>query len=271
MKTLSNHVILYDNECPMCDLYTRAFVSTGMLDKNGREAFIEAADLFSKYSIDQKRACNEIALVDTQTGKISYGVDSLLKILGNRYSFLNRIFASETFRWSAGKLYSFISYNRKIIVPGRDISNIKACSPSFNVQYRTAYIILAWLITSLVLANYAQLLQPYISATNFYREFLICGGQILFQAVVIMIIDRKKTFEYLGNMMTVSLAGALALMPIIGVKAQIQSPLFFLAYFVCVVMVMFLEHFRRMKIVQLPWIMTVTWVIYRICVLPFIL
>ncbi len=35
MKTLHNHVIFYDADCPMCNLYTNAFVKTGMLDSNG--------------------------------------------------------------------------------------------------------------------------------------------------------------------------------------------------------------------------------------------
>jgi predicted DCC family thiol-disulfide oxidoreductase YuxK len=30
MKTLKDHVILYDAECPMCKVYTHAFTTTGM-------------------------------------------------------------------------------------------------------------------------------------------------------------------------------------------------------------------------------------------------
>jgi predicted DCC family thiol-disulfide oxidoreductase YuxK len=37
MKTLHNHIILYDAECPMCNLYTSAFVRNGLLDN--REAY----------------------------------------------------------------------------------------------------------------------------------------------------------------------------------------------------------------------------------------
>ena len=41
MKTLSNHVILYDSECPMCTIYTYAFTATGMLDTEGRAPYQE--------------------------------------------------------------------------------------------------------------------------------------------------------------------------------------------------------------------------------------
>lgn len=43
MKTLKNHLILFDAECPMCRVYTQVFVKTGMLDENGRAAYQEKA------------------------------------------------------------------------------------------------------------------------------------------------------------------------------------------------------------------------------------
>jgi predicted DCC family thiol-disulfide oxidoreductase YuxK len=41
MKTLKDHTLLYDATCPMCRLYTRAFVSSGMLDQEGRAPYQE--------------------------------------------------------------------------------------------------------------------------------------------------------------------------------------------------------------------------------------
>ena len=41
MKTLKNHILIYDKDCPMCAVYSSAFIGSGMLDKNGREAFCE--------------------------------------------------------------------------------------------------------------------------------------------------------------------------------------------------------------------------------------
>lgn len=39
MRTLKDHVILYDEECPMCKLYTSAFVKSGMLEETGRTCY----------------------------------------------------------------------------------------------------------------------------------------------------------------------------------------------------------------------------------------
>ncbi len=32
MKTLENQTLLYDEDCPLCQAYTSAFVKTGILD-----------------------------------------------------------------------------------------------------------------------------------------------------------------------------------------------------------------------------------------------
>ena len=270
MKTLNDHVILYDNECPMCDLYTRAFVKSKMLNTNGRIAFTQAGDLISTHQVDRAKACDEIALVNLKTGKVDYGVESLTRILGNRFNFLQPLFESPLFLSLIKKVYSFISFNRKVIIPGKDINNAQACRPGFSLRYRVLYLALTWLATSFVLANYASVLQPLIPPTNFYREFIICGGQIVFQAIVVCILDRKKSWEYLGNMMTISVAGAL-LLGFALTLTPVLHPVVFVAIFVCVVALMFFEHIRRVKLLNLPWVMTLSWVLYRVLVLAVIL
>ncbi|HEY0652469.1 MAG TPA: hypothetical protein VGD65_05040 [Chryseosolibacter sp.] len=269
MKTLKNHIILYDNECPVCDLYTSAFVKAGMLEKEGRTAYTDANTIFTTTNIDRAKACDEIALVDTKTGAVSYGVDSLVKILGNGFPRLNMLFKSRLVTALARKLYFFISYNRKVIVPGRNVEN--ACRPSFNLNYRVAYLLFTWLVTSVILTHYVAHLQPLIPPTNFYREFVICGGQIVFQGIIMFIIDRKNAFEYLGNMMTISFAGGLLLSLALAFSSVVTAPVFFLTWFTMVVIVMFIEHCRRMTVVQLPWIMSFSWIIYRIIVLAVLL
>lgn len=269
MKTLHDHVILYDNECPMCDLYTNTFVKTGMLDKDGRVAFTQANEIIKANAVDRARACDEIALVNVKTGSVVYGTNSLMLILEHRFPALRKLFANRAFRFIVNKLYAFISFNRKVIIPGKDLDNANACRPTFNLKYRILYLALTWAITSFILANFATVLYPLIPATNFVREFFICGGQIIFQALVIQMLDRNKTWEYLGNMMTISFAGGLLLAFALIFKG-VFSPIVFAGIFMTVVSLMFLEHFRRMKLLRLPWIMTLTWVLYRIIILAFL-
>ena len=62
MKTLQNHILIYDNDCPMCNIYSKGFIKIGMLDENGREAFSEISQE-TKNIIDFHRSKNEMKLV----------------------------------------------------------------------------------------------------------------------------------------------------------------------------------------------------------------
>ena len=114
MKTLQNHTLIYDNECPMCNIYSKGFIKSGMLDESGREAFTELS-FKNKNLIDFNRAKNEIALVDHSKNKVIYGLDSLLLIIGNSFPTLEKIARIQPLYWFFKKLYSFVSYNRKQI------------------------------------------------------------------------------------------------------------------------------------------------------------
>ncbi|MGI9542594.1 MAG: DCC1-like thiol-disulfide oxidoreductase family protein [Cyclobacteriaceae bacterium] len=272
MKILKDHVIIYDDQCPMCDLYTKAFVDTKMLGKDGRVRF---TDLHAplECNIDRDRACNEIALINTKEGTVTYGIDSLFNVIGHRFVWLWPLFKLAPFRWLMSKLYAFVSYNRKVIAPGTTFEAANSCTPSLRVGYRWAYILFSWLVTSLVLTYYAQTLVAYVSANSFGREFLICGGQIAFQSSVLFLFGQPRKLHYLGHLMTVSLAGALLLVPPLGLSLLIPEvpALVYLSWFGIVVSFMLVEHIRRVKHLGLLWVLSLTWVLYRLMVLTLII
>ncbi|HET6989996.1 MAG TPA: DUF393 domain-containing protein, partial [Bacteroidia bacterium] len=65
MKTLKNHTILYDADCPLCRAYTGAFIRTEMLDEKGRVPFQITGGAFCP-GLDSSRAKNEIALLNRE-------------------------------------------------------------------------------------------------------------------------------------------------------------------------------------------------------------
>lgn len=270
MKTLTDHTIIYDDECPMCNLYTRAFVKTKMLDKEGREAYSQMVKMDAS-PVDWERAKNEIALLNRKDNTVQYGVDSIMAVLSHNRPFFKSLFRNPVFHFLAERLYFFISYNRKAIIPGNDFEGTNACTPRMSYSHRWAYVIFAWLVTSVVLLNYSGLLIPYVPATRFSREFLICGGQIIVQGIVVLMVRRERAIHYLGNMMTVSLAGALLLLPALALHSWIGEPMIYMVWFFLVVGWMFFEHARRVRILELPWYISATWVLYRIIVLLIIL
>lgn len=268
---MKHHTIIYDDECPMCDLYTKGFVQSGMLDENGRVPFSKINDDLLNL-IDRKRSCNEIAFVNLENQEVLYGIDSLFAIIGNRRPLLKSLFRFKPFRFTMRKLYSFISYNRKVIVPGKIFEGENSCVPSFHINYRWAYIIFAWLVTAFVLTFYSTYLYPLVPESTMSREFLICGGQIIFQWAFVGLINKERVIHYLGNMMTVSLMGALLLLPILLLTTiGLESAYVYTAWFLIVAGVMFFEHMRRVKILGIHWSASAGWVLYRIIVLLIIL
>ncbi|WDF69184.1 DUF393 domain-containing protein [Sphingobacterium oryzagri] len=271
MHTLKNHLILFDAECPMCRLYTQAFVSTGMLDSNGRAAYQEFPAAACPL-LDRQRAANEIALIDRKSGEVTYGIASLFKILATSFPLLKPVFLFQPFVWLMSKLYAFVSYNRRVIIPAGVKTTASEMQPSFKLRYRLAYLFMTWLFTAWILSAYAPLMSDLLPAGNGSREYLICAGQLFFQGAVISIVHPSKRWDYLGNMMTISFGGALLLLPAMFLSTWLMlPPLFYAAWFMGVAGLMFLEHIRRSKLLSLGWALTSSWVLYRILVLLFIL
>ncbi len=254
----------------MCRAYSGVFVKTKMLDESGREAYQQMSAQTSSY-LNTNRARNEIALVNEQTGEVVYGIDSLFKILAHAFPIFAPLFNFKPFHWLMKKVYSFISYNRKVIIPGNDKAD--TCVPDVNLKYRWAYIIFTWLVTSFILTKYSYHLIGILPPSKFFREFIICGGQIIFQSGVIYLLAKNKIIDYLGNMMTVSFAGGilLALFLLIGKIIGINNSYIYLGYFMMVVGLMLLEHFRRVKILGIHWSASAGWIVYRLLVLLVIL
>lgn len=270
MKTLKNHLILFDAECPMCRLYTQAFVESGMLDKEGRTAYQDLPAAACPM-LDRQRAVNEIALVNQETGEVTYGIGSLFKIIGSSFPLLRPLFLFRPFIWLMSKLYGFISFNRRVIIPASATTHEFELQPTFKLRYRVAYLLFTWLLTSFILAAYAPLMQELLPQGSADREYFICGGQLFFQGVLISFIRPDKRWDYLGNMMTISFAGALLLLPPMLLANWLQlHPLFYAAWFMGVAGLMLLEHIRRSRLLNLGWALTSTWVLYRVLVLLFI-
>ncbi|GAA5083736.1 hypothetical protein GCM10023210_02730 [Chryseobacterium ginsengisoli] len=266
MKTLNNHTLIYDNECPMCNIYSKGFIKTGMLDESGREAFTELS-FKNKNLIDFNRAKNEIALVDHEKNEVIYGLDSLLLIIGNSFPTLEKIARIQPLYWFFKKLYSFVSYNRKQIIPSKKDSTEEACVPDFNLKYRLAYIAFVVIFSGFVLSIFSTKLGLGLNQ-NFWREFAICIGQIVWQTVFLKSYLKDKIWDYLGNMMTVSLIGTLLLIPALFLNL---NPISSIIYFGIVVFIMFLEHLRRCKILKLNLLPTISWMTFRMTVLAILI
>ncbi len=167
-------------------------------------------------------------------------------------------------------IQQFIAENKWVLFPPAvfDAQNFE--QP--KLLYRWLYIFIAWLIISVILGFYGELLVPVVPDQGFYREFFMCAGQLVFQTVCIGHLTKGRLIHYLGNMMTVSLIGSFLLLPplFFGLLTGYENPWLYVAYFLVIVAVIIWIHKVRVERLDLHWIITVSWVIYRIILLAII-
>ncbi|MEQ9279237.1 MAG: hypothetical protein RLN83_07040 [Balneola sp.] len=269
---LKNKNLLVDQDCPMCVFYGDTFTKTGLISEQTVKPYqiieTEKAD-----KIDMERAKSEIALFDNVSEETLYGVDALIKIVSHNNNFLNRFIKSGIIYQSLKLMYKFISYNRKVIFPTKLKTNVRSCSPAFNINYRLYYIIASTLFVGLLLSGFAGFISENILINNNWSwEFAVGFGQIFWQIPVILFVNKTKLMDYLGNMCTISLVGSLALLPILIINMITELSLYVnLVSFGFITALMFYEHIRRCYILELPLLITASWALYRVFVLSIIL
>ncbi|PWK18404.1 hypothetical protein LV89_04103 [Arcicella aurantiaca] len=259
METLQNYKLLIDADCPMCRLYGNAFENNGLIDK-GTSSPYQTVDLSVSNLVDMNRAKNEIAFVNTLNNEVVYGLDAFKIILSNAFPKLSAILNFKPIDWFGRKLYRFVSTNRKIIIPAKSSGN--DCTPTLNVKYRIAYLLFVAVFSSLIIYNYSTSINQMMGwKSSIYRELIMCFGQIIWQTIFLNKILKTKFWDYIGNMMTVSMIGTILLLPMLIFNT---SSIVHLVYFMMVVSVMLLEHLRRCKILEIGIMPTILWVAYRI-------
>ena len=269
---LKNRKLLIDKDCPMCNLYGKCFTKIGWIEKNTIFPYQTIHDFYAT-KIDMNRAKNEIALLDTTNSTTIYGIDAMIEIASHDSVLLKRILRSKIVYILLQGLYSFISYNRKVIYPTHQNEIGRSCNPDLNKTWRWTYILFVAIFTGVVLNQYAFHINMTLGwEHNWIRELYICFGQIVWQMTAISFFHKNKTLEYLGNMSTVSMIGGILLLPILILNSFFPLSLIGLIIaFGLVVGIMLLKHIRRCKLLGVSLLMTGSWIMYRTVVLILVL
>ena len=139
---LAQKVILYDDSCPMCQLYTEGFVRLGVLPREGRVAFgqapVQCPEVFEK--LDVKRGRVAIPLIDRTTGEIVYGLDALFLLIGHKAAWLRPVLRQRVLKAAIWPLYRLLSYNRRQIAGCKPPPTAFDCRPERHLGWRTAWL-----------------------------------------------------------------------------------------------------------------------------------
>ena len=139
--------------------------------------------------------------------------------------------------------------------------------------FKVSGIVICIAVTVLTLNQYAQLIQHLIVIKYNWRfELLMVTGMLIFQYPFIYKKEWNLKLDYYFNMLLVSLIGSVLLIPLLILNYYADySDIFNVVYFFIAVLIMFFEHKRRVAKLNLPLLISYTWVLYRVIILIFIL
>lgn len=241
-KQKNNKVIIYDDNCPLCKAYTKAFVNAGMLEKENRVAFskIHACD----FNLDWQRARHEIPLIDTNTNEVRYGVDALVELLQKKFCFIKSLmkikFINSFFRW----LYKLVSYNRKIIVAKTNLTKGEIdCTPDYSFAWRWKLNCICFIISFCFMSMTLKILNNAIFTSDvkyFFETFLF----IIF---CFAIAQSKKTATEIFTHASIIcvIISVLLLITALVKKIFFLELLFFYPALICITIILLLQIKKR--------------------------
>ncbi|HEY8898094.1 MAG TPA: DCC1-like thiol-disulfide oxidoreductase family protein [Niastella sp.] len=249
----NDKILVYDDACPLCVAYTSAFVKAGLLTAEGRQSFSDvSAELL--HTINYQRSKNEIPLLDPVNNKVWYGIDALLEILGSKCPIIKTIGHIKPVNWFLKKLYSFISYNRKVIVAAKASPLKIDCSPSFNLFYRVLFMLVFLAANTLMIYPVHQHLLSKMPGYSLSagQLFLLHTAMVAINCILALFMPKQTAIEYLGQVNMLTLVTNLLLLPLLITDAylNLHSWVNYL-YLGLLTIVVFNEYFRRMDYAQI--------------------
>lgn len=245
---MENKILIYDDNCPLCSWYSSLFVKTGLLPINGRKAFSNLEPSLLNL-IDYDRGRNEIPLIDKASGKVFYGIDALLEILGQRYHFIKSVGRRKPFHWLLQKLYKLISYNRKIIVAKKCGTGNIDCSPDINYRYRFIFLLFSLVFNTMLLFPLNNEIFSPAAGSNISINKLQAShfGLVAGNCLLALKLNQVRAMEYLGQVSMLALLTILLLIPLMIIQYWFVLPGWLNIFYMAVTaIIIFKEYLRRM-------------------------
>jgi predicted DCC family thiol-disulfide oxidoreductase YuxK len=244
---MKNKILIYDDNCPLCSWYSHEFVRFGFLPENGRTAF-STLDPVLLDKIDFEKSRNEIPLLDTKTGKVLYGIDTLLEIAGTKIPFIKKTGNIPLVKWFLKRLYKLISYNRKVIVASKCGPGSIDCTPDMNYFYRLIFMAVFLLFNTAMLTP----LHNYVFTNLSYYHPSVIGLQavhfifVFINCILAFTLTKEKGFEYLGQVNMLALTTILLLLPLLILNLFYTNEWINSFYLLFSAVFIFKEYIRRM-------------------------
>ena len=243
MKNNTDYTIIYDDQCPMCIWYTGKFVEMGTLKPENRVGFGEApSELIDKVIFE--KATRGIPLIDNKNQEVTYGFDSMLKLIAARFPKLSAVLRFPLTRWIFSPLYSWISYNRRVIAGAKSKPGNFDSKPPLHLAYRTAYLLFC---LCGILLPAIPIFKAFTAENKDYTilfPVLMCFSGFGLHALLLFVFGDDQKAELLGHLFTANFIGMFPLGLLFLLGDFVPPLIIFLAPFIAI-LVTDLDYFRR--------------------------
>jgi predicted DCC family thiol-disulfide oxidoreductase YuxK len=241
----NNKVMVYDDNCPLCNAYTSAFVKIGLLETNGRKAFSQATDSIM-CKLDTHKSKNEIPLLDTVTNQTWYGLDAMLEVISVKFPLVKRVANIKPIKWFLQRIYKLISYNRKVIVAVPKTNSKYDCTPDFNAKYRLVFLLFVTLFTIACIKPLYYFFNVQSTAnTALQQVYLGFGGLFLVAFVLPKLLHNAMSYHYWGQIAMVSLLSLLLTLPLLFAGQILLLPAFVKGFYLLGLLAFMIKEIRR--------------------------
>ncbi|MDI9363487.1 MAG: hypothetical protein QM541_00950 [Flavobacterium sp.] len=243
--TANTKVMVYDDNCALCNAYTSAFVKIGLLEANSRKAFSQVTDSVM-CKLDANKSKNEIPLLDTVTNQTWYGLDAMLEVISVKFPLVKRVANIAPIKWFLLRLYKSISYNRKVIVAVPKTNSKYDCTPDFNAKYRLVFLLFVTLFT---IASIKPLYYFFNvqSIANIALQQVHVGFFVLFLVAFALpkLLHNAMAYHYWGQIAMVSLLSILLTLPLFFARQILLLPSLVEGLYVLVLLAFMVKEIKR--------------------------
>ena len=251
-------LIIYDESCPMCRVYTKGLVAMDTTGNLTRLASNHVTDSALLNRLDRQRAKHEIPMIDLDGEETRYGIDTWAYAAGRRSERITKLLLLPWLNRFLRGLYAFVSYNRRIIItaaPGR--WQLLDLQPEFRLGYRLAFV-------ALILALIGGL--HYATVGSFSPAvFALLTGQMGLVSVYLLVTKQAPFLEtlldYVGHFGMSLLVGGW----VVAISLALNWPTGLLIGSALTIS----QHFIRTYRLGLnPWLSATFTVLYLLVVMP---
>lgn len=253
---MSKYLIVYDNNCGVCNTGVKILSKTGVINFENRVQLSALQQNNITCNVIPQKACDELAVVNKESLEVQYGAKGLALVLAEKLPFFSAIILHKFSIQLVHPLYVLVASNRRIIAP----LNIEksSCKPTLKKGYRIALLVLVALVAIVVTYIKGEIIQsdPNFSFINGPKLIQITGLGWVLHAVTF---KGNAKWDYWGHLAIIVLAAMIVqTTALIGYQFTPHIIWIFGSMLLSEMFMIYL-HIQRITILKLPKSLTLKW------------